>query len=149
MKGLIEEFKAFILRGNVVDLAVAVIIGAAFGGIVTALTTDIISPLIGMFGGKPDFSKEWDPTINGAHFMFGSFVTVVINFIILAAIIFFLVVKPINYVMSRRKVETAPAPATRDCPYCYSAINIAASRCPFCTSEVPAEETLAEAQVKA
>ncbi len=138
MKGLSDEFKAFILRGNVIDLAVAVIIGAAFGSIIAAFTTDIISPLLSAFGGKPDFSKEWILTVNHANFLFGAFVTVIINFIILALIIFFLVIKPVNYLMSRRKQELPADPTTRECPYCLSEIPIKATRCAFCTQEVSA-----------
>ncbi len=138
VRNTLNEFKAFILRGNVVDLAVAVIIGAAFAGIITAFTNDIISPLLAVFGGKPDFRSEWILTINHANFKFGDLVTVIINFVILAAIIFFLIVKPINYLMTHRRQEAPADPTTRDCPYCLSVIPIAATRCAFCTEEVPA-----------
>jgi large conductance mechanosensitive channel len=138
VKDIANEFKAFILRGNVIDLAIAVVIGAAFGAVITAFTTDIISPLLAAFGGKPDFSKEWILTVNGGKFLFGAFVTAIINFVILAAIIFFFVVKPINTLMSRRKQELPPDPTTRECPYCLSEIPIKATRCAFCTQEVPA-----------
>lgn len=138
MKSLFDEFKSFILRGNVVDLAIAVLIGAAFGGIVSALTDDIISPLLAAIGGKPDFSHEWIVTLNHATFKFGAFVTVLINFVILAAIIFFLVIKPINYLMSHRRQATAADPTTRLCPYCVSEIPLEATRCAYCTQEVPA-----------
>lgn len=149
MRDLFTDFKAFILRGNVVDLAVAVIIGAAFSGIISAFTDDIISPLLAIFGGKPDFRSIWIVTVNGAHFKFGDFVTVIINFVILAAIIFFLVIKPINYLMSRRKQEAPPDPSTRDCPYCLSEIPIAATRCAYCTQEVPAVAAVATSRVVA
>ena len=138
MKDLATEFKAFILRGNVIDLAIAVVIGVAFGAVITAFTTDIISPLLAAFGGKPDFSKEWILSVNGGKFLFGAFITALINFVILAAIIFFFVVKPINMMMARRKQEAPPDPSTRDCPYCLSTIPIQATRCAYCTQEVPA-----------
>jgi len=137
VRDIVNEFKAFILRGNVIDLAIAVVIGAAFGAVVTAFTTDIISPLLAAFGGKPDFSKEWILTVNGGKFLFGAFITAIINFLILAAIIFFFVVKPINMLMARRKQEAPPDPSTRDCPYCLSTIPIQATRCAFCTQEIP------------
>lgn len=135
-----NEFKAFLLRGNVVDLAVAVIIGAAFGGIVTALVNDIISPLLSIFGGKQNFSNVWILTVNNAQFKFGDFITVLLNFVILAAIIFFLVVKPINWLMAHKKEQAPGAPTSRECPYCISEIPLAATRCAFCTQEVPAVE---------
>ncbi len=140
MKALFDEFKAFILRGNVVDLAVAVIIGAAFAGIITAFTNDIISPLLSAFGGKPDFRSEWILTINHANFKFGDLITVLINFVILAAIIFFLIVKPINWLMAHRRQAVESDPTTRVCPYCVSVIPLEATRCAFCTQEVPAVE---------
>ena len=131
-----SEFKAFILRGNVVDLAIAVLIGAAFGAVVTALAQDIIMPLIGVFGGKPNFDQYYW-VINHSQIKIGSFITALVSFLIIAAVIFFFVVKPINALMARRKSETPPDPTTRDCPYCLSTIPIKASRCAFCTQEVP------------
>ena len=133
---LANEFKAFILRGNVVDLAVAVVIGAAFGAVVTALVQDIIMPLIGAFGGKPTFDQYYW-TINHSKILVGSFLTAIVAFLILAAVIFFFIVKPINMLIARRKSEPPPDPTTRDCPYCLSTIPIKASRCAFCTQEVP------------
>jgi large conductance mechanosensitive channel len=134
---LASEFKAFILRGNVVDLAVAVVIGAAFGAVVTALVKDIITPIISI-PGKADFSSLTF-TINGSVFRYGDFINAVITFIVVAAAIFFFVVKPLNMLMARRRVEETPAPvATRDCPFCLSKIPVGASRCAFCTSEVAA-----------
>jgi large conductance mechanosensitive channel len=135
MKGWVDEFKAFVLRGNVVDLAVAVVIGAAFGAVVTSLVSDVIMPLLGAFGGKPSFDQYYW-VINGSQIKIGSFITVLVAFLILAVVIFFLVVKPINWLISRRKKELPPDPTTRDCPYCFSTIPVQASRCPFCTSEV-------------
>ena len=137
MKGWIGEFKTFILRGNVVDLAVAVVIGAAFGAVVTSFVQNVIMPIIGAFGGKPSFDQYWW-TINGSQIKIGTFITALVAFVILAAVIFFFVVKPVNWLMSRRKTELPADPATRDCPYCLSSIPIAASRCAFCTSDVTA-----------
>ncbi len=130
------EFKEFVLRGNVMDLAIGVMIGGAFGGIVTALTKDIITPFIGMFG-KVDLSA-YNTKIHGASFAFGDFLNTVISFLILAFVVFFFLVKPVNYLMTRRKTETPVTATTRECPYCLSSIPLAASRCAFCTAEVPA-----------
>ena len=130
------EFRDFILRGNVVDLAVGVVIGGAFGGIVTALVKDIITPLIGMFG-KVDLSNL-NTTINGAKFGFGDFLNVLISFVIIAAVVFFLVVKPVNHLMALRKTDTPTDPITRECPQCLSSIPLKATRCAFCTAEVAA-----------
>lgn len=131
----LEEFKTFILRGNVVDLAIAVVIGAAFSGIVDALVKGIIMPIIGIFGGQPSFDQYYW-VINGSHILVGTFLTAVVQFLIIAAVIFFVVLQPINALMARRKTELPADPTTRDCPYCLSSIPIKATRCPFCTSEV-------------
>jgi len=134
MKG----FREFILRGNVIDLAVAVIIGAAFGNIVTALVKDLITPLIAAIGGQPDFSAITF-TINNSKFLIGDFINALLSFLIIAAVVYFFVVLPINRLMERLKPQVAPAPeTTRDCPYCTSKIAKAATRCPFCTSEIKA-----------
>lgn len=137
MKDLLNEFKAFIMRGSVVDLAIAVVIGAAFGAVVSALVKDLITPLIAAIGGQPDFSKL-SFTINKSTFLYGDFINVLIAFIILAAVIFFLVIKPLNWLQSRRKSEPPADPTSRNCPYCVSEIPIQATRCAFCTQEVPA-----------
>lgn len=131
------DFKAFILRGNVVDLAIAVVIGVAFGAVITALVADIIMPILGAFGGKPTFDQYYW-VINNSQIKIGSFLTALVAFLILAAVIFFFVVKPVNWLMSRRKTELPVDPMTRDCPYCVSSIPVAATRCPFCTSDVSA-----------
>jgi len=131
---VVKEFREFVLRGNVIDLAVGVIIGGAFGAIVTALSKDVITPFIGMFG-KVDLS-HLDTTINGAKFGFGDFLNTVITFVILAFVVFFFIVKPVNTLMSLRKTEVADDPITRECPYCLSSIPLKASRCAFCTAEV-------------
>jgi len=134
MSGIGNEFKAFILRGNVVDLAVGVVIGLAFNAVVTALVKDIITPII-TIPGKTNFS-ELSFTIGGGVFLYGDLINVVINFILISAAVFFFVVKPVNMLMARRKVETAVEPLTRECPFCLSKIPVAATRCAFCTSEV-------------
>lgn len=136
MKDSIKEFKTFVLRGNVVDLAIAVVIGAAFGAVVTALVKDIITPILAI-PGKTDFSALTF-TIRKSHFLYGDFINTVISFLSIAAAVFFLVVKPINALMARRKTEPDVLSTTRDCPYCLSSIPIAATRCAFCTADVSA-----------
>jgi large conductance mechanosensitive channel len=132
---MLKEFRAFILRGNLVDLAVAVVIGTAFGAVVTALVKDLVTPLIAAIGGEPDFSGL-KFTINGSAFLYGAFLNALFAFLIIAAVVFFLVIKPLNALMDRRKVDTATDATTRTCPQCLSDIPIAAQRCAFCTSEV-------------
>ena len=105
---MLAEFKAFLMRGNVVDLAVAVVIGAAFGLVIQAFVADIITPIIAAIGGKPDFS-DLTFTINGSKFLYGDFINAVISFLIIAAVVFFLVVKPMNLFLARRKQDDAPA----------------------------------------
>lgn len=137
MKKFFNEFKTFIMRGNVLDLAVGVIIGAAFQAIVTSLTNDIISPILGIFGGMNFDNLSID--INGATLAYGKFITAVINFLIMAFIIF-LIVKLVNKVMSLgKKKKTEEAPTTKTCPFCMSEIDIKATRCPHCTSELPTD----------
>ncbi len=130
-----NEFKAFILRGNVVDLAVGIVIGAAFGAVVAAFVKDLVTPLITAVGGQPDFSSLYFP-INNSRFMYGDFINAIVSFLIIAAVVFFFVVRPVNALMARRKTELPPDPLTRDCPYCLSSIPTAATRCAFCTSQV-------------
>ncbi len=129
------EFRDFILRGNVVDLAVGVVIGAAFGGIVKAFVADIITPLIGL-PGKHDLSG-YKYTLHGQTFQFGDLLNTIISFVTIAAVVFFLVVKPVNHLMSLRKTEPPVEPVTRECPYCVSSIPRQATRCAFCTADVP------------
>lgn len=131
---MLNDFKKFILRGNVVDLAVAVVIGAAFGAIVTSLVKDIITPLIAAIGGQPDFSSL-SITVNGSKLMYGNFLNALIAFLILALVVFFLIVQPLNRLMSHMKPsEEVDSPAERECPHCLSAIPAAAKRCKFCTA---------------
>jgi large conductance mechanosensitive channel len=133
---VLSEFKAFILRGNVIDLAVAVVLGVAFGAVVTAFVNDIITPILGAIGGKPNFASLTF-TINGSVFFYGAFINAVIAFVLIAAAIFFFVVKPINHMQARRAGQDGP-PTMRPCPECLSEIPVAASRCAFCTTEVAA-----------
>ncbi|HEU0028681.1 MAG TPA: large conductance mechanosensitive channel protein MscL [Ktedonobacterales bacterium] len=135
MKETLNEFKTFILRGNVVDLAIAVVVGAAFSGIVTSLVKDLITPLLAAIGGAPDFAAIYFK-VNNSKFLIGDFVNSVVSFLIIATVIFFLVVKPLNWLLTRRKQELPPNPATRECPYCISEIPIRATRCAYCTAEV-------------
>jgi len=135
--GLLNDFKAFLLRGNVVDLAVAVVIGAAFGAVVTAMVEDLITPLIGAVGGQPDFSGLHF-TINKSTFLYGDFINKIITFVVIAAVVFFFVVTPINSLMARARREPPVDPTTKKCPECLSEIPIDARRCAFCTSEVAA-----------
>jgi len=131
-----SEFKAFILRGNVVDLAVGIVIGAAFGVVVAAFVKDLITPFIAAIGGKPDFSSVGF-TINKSRFLVGDFINAFISFLIIAAVVFFFVVRPVNALMNRSKTELPVDPTTRECPYCMSSIPITATRCAFCTQKVP------------
>ena len=130
---MVKDFKQFLLRGNVVDLAVAVVIGAAFGAVVTALVADLLTPLIAAIFGKHDFSALTF-TINSSTFRYGAFLNAIIAFISIAAAVFFFVVQPINALMRRRKTEPAVDETTKTCPECLSEIPAEARRCAFCTS---------------
>jgi large conductance mechanosensitive channel len=131
-RGLVDEFKAFILRGNVLDLAVAVVIGAAFGAIVTSLVENIVTPIIGAIGGQPDFSALTF-TINNSEFRYGAFINSLIAFLIIALVIFFLIIKPMNALMAKVSPPAAEGePAI--CPECFSPISPDANRCPNCTT---------------
>lgn len=130
MKG----FKQFILRGNVLDLAVAVVMGAAFGAVITALVKDLITPLIAAIVGRPDFSAIVF-TVNGSKFPIGDFINAVVSFLLIGAAVYFLVVLPVNTLMARvKRGEVAPDPTTKRCPECLSEIAIGARRCAFCTA---------------
>ncbi|HSS96784.1 MAG TPA: large conductance mechanosensitive channel protein MscL [Terriglobales bacterium] len=133
---MLSGFKQFILRGNVVDLAVGVVIGAAFGGVVTAFTAGLLTPLIAAIGGKPDFGSLVY-TIHGGVFKVGDFLNAVLSFLIIAATIYFLVVTPLNALTARMKKAPAPAdPTSKKCKECLSEIPIDARRCAFCTQAV-------------
>jgi large conductance mechanosensitive channel len=131
---MLKGFRQFVLRGNVLDLAVAVVIGGAFGAVVTALVKDLITPLLAAIVGKPDFSALVF-TVNGSRFPIGDFINAVVAFVLIAAAIYFLVIVPVNALMARiRRGETPPDPTTKRCPECLSEVPIAARRCAFCTS---------------
>jgi large conductance mechanosensitive channel len=131
---MLKEFKTFLLRGNVVDLAVGIVIGVAFGTLVTAFVDDLITPIIAAIIGKPDFGALTF-TINGAVFKYGAFLNALIAFVSIAAAVFFFVVKPVNALMARARRQPPPDPTTKKCPECLSEIPIDAKRCAFCTSE--------------
>lgn len=147
-----KEFKTFILRGNVVDLAIGIVIGAAFGAIIISLVNDMVMPPIGLALGKVDFSNLFivlrEGTTPGPYITlaaaktagaitmnYGLFINSIITFLIVAAVIFFFVVKPVARMMAPKKVA-APAPTTKECPHCYTTIPVKATRCPNCTSEL-------------
>jgi large conductance mechanosensitive channel len=129
----VKGFRDFISRGNMIELAIAVVIGTAFTAIVTALVADLITPLIAAIGGKPDFSGLYF-TVNHSRFLYGLFLNALISFLIIAAVVYFLIVAPMARITARfaRKVEAT----TRDCPECLSSIPIAATRCMYCTAVV-------------
>ena len=131
--GLLRDFRTFLLRGNVVDLAVAVVLGAAFGAVVTSLVRDLLTPIIALIFGKPNFSAL-SFTINSSHFLYGDFINYLISFVTIAAAVFFLVVRPVNALMRRHKTEPDVESETRACTECLSDIPKQARRCAFCTS---------------
>ena len=130
MKG----FRQFILKGNVVDLAVAVVIGAAFGSVVSALVKDLLTPLIAAIGGQPDFSGLYF-TVNSSRFMYGDFLNAIISFLVISTVVYFFVVLPLTRLLDRLKDKTEGS-ATRKCPECLNDIPIQARRCGFCTSPI-------------
>ena len=133
---MLGEFRAFVLRGNMVDLAVAVVIGTAFTAVVNAAVEDLLTPLIAAVGGKPNFGNLAF-TINGSRFPYGDFLNALVTFLLVATVVFFLVVKPINALMATLTPERPePEASTRPCPECLSQIPRAATRCAFCAVEV-------------
>src|SRR5229473_5304809 len=133
---MLSGFKQFILRGNVIDMAVGVVIGAAFATVVTAFTKDLLTPLIAALFGKPDFSAITF-TINGSVFALGDFINALISFLLVAAAVYFFVVTPINALVARMRKSQAPAdPTTKKCPECLSEIPIDARRCAHCSQPV-------------
>jgi large conductance mechanosensitive channel len=134
---MLKEFRQFILRGNLVDLAVAVVIGTAFTALVNSLVKSLITPLIAAVFGKPDFSNLTF-AINGSRFLYGDFINALITFISVSAVMFFLVIKPVNALLERFRPEPKVDEETRECPECLSDIPVAAKRCAFCTSAVAA-----------
>lgn len=135
---MLAGFKKFVLRGNVVDLAVAVVLGAAFGAVVSSMVADVITPLIAAIVGKPDFSA-YSLTINGSQIYYGKFVNAAVSFLLVAAGVYFVVVAPMNAWQERRNRGMAPPdPTTKKCPECLSEVPIAARRCAHCTSALGA-----------
>lgn len=133
---MLKDFKKFILRGNVVDLAVAVVVGTAFTAIVTAIVADLITPLIAALVGEHDFSKLYFE-INGSHFMYGHLINAIISFLLIASVVFFLVVLPINKLVAlSNRNKDSDDPTTKKCPECLSEVPVAATRCAFCTSKI-------------
>lgn len=134
---MLKGFKQFVLRGNVVDLAVGVVVGAAFGAVVTAFVKDLLTPLIAAIVGKPDFSAFFFE-INGARFAYGDFANALLSFLLISAAVYFFVVAPINALVQKYRQAPPPDPTTRKCPECLSEIPIAAKRCAHCTTAVVA-----------
>jgi large conductance mechanosensitive channel len=133
MKNMLKGFQEFIMRGNVVDLAVAVVIGTAFTSVVNAIVSGIITPIIGAIGGNPDFSNL-AYSVNGSEIKFGEVLNALLSFLIVAAVIYFLIVMPMNQVMARMKKGEKVDPTTKACPECLSAVPLEAKRCMYCTS---------------
>jgi large conductance mechanosensitive channel len=133
---MLKGFKQFLLRGNVVDLAVAVVIGGAFGAVVAALVKDLLTPLIAAIVGQPDFSVI-QFTVNGSKFLIGDFINAIVSFVLVAAAIYFFVVAPMNIIVERRRRgEPSPDPTTKKCPECLSEVPIAARRCAYCAQPI-------------
>ncbi len=132
---MLHEFKKFLLRGNLIELAVAVVIGVAFGAVVASFVEDIVTPLIAAVGGQPDFAGLTFE-INGSVFRYGEFINALISFLIIAAVVFFLVIVPVNKLVERSRKEPPPDPTTRKCPECRSSIPTDARKCAFCTTSV-------------
>ena len=132
---MLKGFRDFILRGNVIDLAVAVVVGAAFKDIVTAAVDDFINPLVSAIGGKPNLSRFYF-TINNSKFLIGAFVNSLISFLIISAIIYFFVIVPMNKIIERTKKGEKAGPSEKACPECLSLVPITAKRCKYCTSKL-------------
>ena len=134
---MLREFKLFLLRGNLVELAVAFVIGLAFAALVGSLVEDVVTPLIAAIFGLPNFS-ELSFEINESSVRYGDFLNALLSFFIVAAVVYFLVVKPVNALVERSRREGGLDPSMRECPECRSEISVEARRCAFCTAEVPA-----------
>ena len=132
---MLKGFRDFLFRGNVVDLAVAVVIGGAFGSIVTSLVKDIVTPIIGAIGGQPDFSGLY-VSVNNSKFMIGSFINAIISFVLISAVIYFVIIQPMNRIMVKMKKEEKKDPTEKTCQECLSQIPLKAKRCKYCTSVV-------------
>ena len=134
---MLKEFRDFIMRGNVVDLAVAVVIGAAFTQVVNAVVTDLITPLIGAItGGGDAFFADKSFTVNGSEFLYGDLINQLLTFVIIAAVVFFFVIKPLNLPMARLRPAPPVDRPTHECPECLSTVPAAATRCSFCTTRL-------------
>jgi len=151
---MLKDFKAFIMKGNVIDMAVGIIVGIAFGLVVSSFVKDIIMPPIGLALGNVDFANLFVVLKEGAltpgpyasladaqaagavTINYGAFINTVVNLLIIAAVVFFFIVRPVARMQARKKAEEPAAPATKECPYCFTSIPIQASRCPNCTSEL-------------
>jgi large conductance mechanosensitive channel len=133
---MVKDFKTFLLRGNMLDLAVAFVIGVAFGAVIAALVKDLIMPLVAALVGKPDFSAL-TLTVNNSVFHYGDFINAVVTFVLVAAAVFFFVVVPVNRLVARSRREPPPDPTTQKCLECLSMIPVGARRCAFCTAPVP------------
>lgn len=132
---MFKGFREFIMRGNVVDMAVGVVIGAAFGAIITAFVKDLLTPLIAAVAGKPDFSA-YVFEVNGSKFLYGDFLNALVAFVLIAGAVYYFVVLPVNALMARMHKEPPAAPDKKTCPECQSEIPVAARKCAFCTSAV-------------
>lgn len=139
LKYMLNGFKRFILKGNVVDLAVGIVVGVSFGNVVSALVRDLITPLIGAIGGMPDFSSIYF-TINNSKFMIGDFLNALLSFLINASVMYFFVVSPVSKLVALTKRGKPIDPTTKKCPECLSLIPLEAKRCAFCTSILPSEK---------
>lgn len=138
---MLKDFKKFIMRGNVIDLAVAVVVGAAFNNVVQALVKDIITPLIAAIGGQPNFTNL-SFKLHNSTFLYGDVINFVISFIVIAAVVFFLVVQPLNKLKERAaRNKTPEEPTDKKCPYCFNTIPKQATRCGFCTSKLAGAKT--------
>jgi large conductance mechanosensitive channel len=131
----VKDFRQFLLRGNLVDMAVGIVVGVAFAAVVAALVADLITPLIAAIGGQPNFANL-KFRVNGSTFLYGAFINALLSFVIIAAVVFFLVVKPVNKLMERRRTEPDVEQTTKDCPRCLSSIPIGATKCAFCTADL-------------
>ena len=132
---MLKDFKAFILRGNVIDLAVGVAIGAAFTTVVTSFTKNLLTPLLAIPGDKASFA-QLSFTISGSRFRYGAVIDDIISFLLIALVLFFLVIRPVNHLMAKRKTEPEVEATTHECPECLSSIPVLATRCAFCTAQV-------------
>lgn len=137
---MFQEFRKFVLRGNVVDLAVGIVVGAAFNSVIQSLVKDMITPIISIFGGTKHFADAAF-TIHKSQFLYGDFINAVISFLIIAAAVFFFVVQPINKLNEiAQRSKGTPDATTKKCPFCFTEINKQASRCPACTTKLAAEK---------